>query len=366
MAFFYFAITILYFILILSFLIGWIKIKTYQRGQFDPSGIYISLIIAAKNEKNNIPKLLNLLTKQTISESAFEIILVNDHSKDNTLQLANNLSLKIPHLKVLNLPDNKSGKKQAVKFGVKYSKGQLIVTTDADCLPNQFWLETLASFYLRFKPKLIIAPVLMQANNSFEKMQALDFFSLMASGAGASGIKQPIMCNGANLAFEKSAYNEFNDPHNHKFSSGDDVFLLLNMKKNYRKKILFIKSADAIVFTKAEKTLKHYVQQRIRWASKSSGYRDSAILTTSFLVLLINLSLLINLISCFFFPEFSYLFLVQLIAKSIIDFIFLFKTGNYFKKNKLLWYFIPTQLANIFLIPYFALAGIGKSVKWKE
>ena len=368
MAFFFIAIaciTILYLILIFSFNLGWIRIKTYRKGQVDPSSLYISLIIAAKNEETNILKLINSLSNQSLSKSAYEIILVNDHSSDNTLQVATSFSQEIPNLKVLTLPNNKRGKKQALKFGVQTSKGELIVTTDADCTHSKFWLETLASFHLKFKPKLIIAPVLMQSSNPFEKMQALDFFSLMTSGAGASGIKKSIMCNGANLAFEKNSYLEFDDPFNDKYRSGDDIFLLLNIKRHYRDKILFLKSTEAIAFTPPAKTFKELLNQRIRWTSKSGGYKDSEIITTSLLVLLINFSLLFNLFFAIFSIEFRLVFFIQFITKSAIDFVFLSNTSHYFRLKKLLWYFIPTQLANIIIIPYLAMVGIGSSVKWK-
>jgi cellulose synthase/poly-beta-1,6-N-acetylglucosamine synthase-like glycosyltransferase len=356
-------ITLAYSTIILSFLVGWLRQKKYKKGQFDPSLLYASIVIAAKNEERNIPGLLQSLKNQTIDPKQIEIIIVNDHSDDKTWELLK--KHKLPNLRLYNLPKGTHGKKEALQYGIGNSKGDLIITTDADCTHHKQWLETLISFYLKHKPKLIIAPVLMEGGGFFGQIQALDFFSLVASGGGASGIGKPIMCNGANLAFEKEVFEEFTDPHNKSFSSGDDVFLLLNIKKKYPQKIRFLKSKKVLVYTKAEKTIIQFIKQRKRWASKSTGYKDTDILTASFAVFFVNLSLAINLIVCVFFPGLIFLFLVQLFLKSLIDYSFLYTSLSFFNKTKLLWYFIPTQLANIILVPFIALAGILTSVKWK-
>ncbi|OQX97234.1 MAG: hypothetical protein B6I20_13090 [Bacteroidetes bacterium 4572_117] len=212
---------------------------------------------------------------------------------------------------------------------------------------------------------MIIAPVLMEANNWFEKMQALDFFSLMASGAGASGINRPIMNNAANLAFSKEAYLSINDPTNHKISSGDDVFFLLKLKKRYPKKTLFLKSENAIVYTKAKKSISSFINQRKRWASKSKHYRDFDIIYTAITVLSINLFLLLALIFAIFLKQILFVFLTIFVLKLIFDFVFLYKTASVFKQKNILWYFLPVQLANLFFIPYFAFAGLFTKVKWK-
>ncbi len=356
-------ITFIYSIIIFSFLIGWIKIKKTEEGALAPSSVFTSVIIAVKNEEQNIPSLLNSLANQTIQYSEYEIIIINDHSIDNTEYLVKNNQL--PNLKLFNLPKGKKGKKEALQLGINNSNGGLIITTDADCIHPTRWIETIINFYLQNKPKLIIAPVLIQGSNIFENIQALDLFSLVASGAGASGIKRAIMCNGANLAFEKKAYKELSDPYNKSFSSGDDIFLLLNLKKKYRNGIMFLKSTEAVVFTKPEKTLQQFINQRKRWASKSTGYRDFDIIWVSIIVFLINLSLIFNLLGSIFFHGLLLIFGIQLFLKSVVDFSFLYLSLRYYNKMKLLWYFIPTQLLNIILVPYIALSGILTSAKWK-
>ncbi len=358
-------ITIVYLFIISFFIIGWEKIPVYQKGSSILSGTFLSLIIALRNEEKNVPNLITSLLNQSLVKSCFEIIIVDDHSSDNTYQLCTSLVFNHSNIKILKLSKN-AGKKQALIFGIKESIGQLIVTTDADCVHHKDWLETILEFYQKFKPKMILAPVIMQSNNIFEKIQAIDFYSLIVSGAGSSGLHRPIMCNGSNLAFEKEIFEEFSDPYNQNMISGDDIFMLLKIKKIYTGQIQFIKSKEAIVNTKAEQTFKLFLNQRKRWASKSTAYRDKDIIITAFIVFFLNSSLVVNLFIGFLFHNFMIIFIAQLLLKSIVDFIFLSRTNQFIKYKKLMWYFILAQFFNLFFIPYVAIAGIMSSVSWKD
>ncbi len=356
-------ITSTYCLCIFSFIVGWANIKKHNNKIIKSPNTYISVVIALKNEAENIKNLTQSLKNQSLNSRHFEVIFINDHSTDNTFAETQKHTQNTDNMTVINLQKNKKGKKAALNFGIKKAKGKLIVSTDADCTHNPDWLSTILSFYLSEKPKMIVAPVIMNARNSFESMQSLDFFSLMLSGAAATGINQAIMCNGANLAFEKSAYYEFDNPHNDKYLSGDDVFLLLNLKKKYRKKIKFLKSKKAIVFTQAQKTFADFVSQRTRWASKSGGYNDFFIILISIIVLLINFNLLINFLLSFVINNSFTFFIFQFITKSIADFAFLFIGGSFFCNRSQLKYFFPVQISNMFLVTFFAFSGIFSSKK---
>jgi poly-beta-1,6-N-acetyl-D-glucosamine synthase len=359
-----FIVGITYFTIILSFSIGWDNIKIFQKGTNCPSGVFISVIISLRNEADNISQLINSLSNQSLNNELFELILVNDNSSDDTCELINENIAGIPNFRCLSLINNQ-GKKYAIELGIKNAKGNLIVTTDADCIHNTEWLETIYQYYCLNKPNLIIGPVLMIGNNFFENFQRIDFMSLIASGAGSSDFGRPIMCNGANLAFEKEIFNELTDPMTFKEISGDDVFLMHKIKKAYPTKIKFLKSEKVIVYTKAQKDFKHFINQRIRWASKSKSYFDKDTIITALIVFFVNLSLLLYLPLSFINLEFLYLFVFQVILKSIIDFILLSKVSVFFKETKLLKYFIPAELLNIILIPAIALLGFFYKGNWK-
>jgi len=363
--FFTFIVCTIYFSIILSLAFGWEKIKIYRKVKSSPSGFFISLIVPFRNEEKNIPPLINSLSNQSLDQNHFEILLIDDNSTDNSWNIARQEISGRQNIRCLKL-NNVSGKKNAIKYGIENSEGELIVTTDADCWHHKEWLKTIHGFYNEKRPKLLIGPVIMKGENVFEKIQSLDFFSLVASGAGACGLNHPIMCNGANLAFEKEVFSDLQDPLNQNFESGDDVFLMHKIKKAFPGKVLFIKSENAMVYTKAEKTIYNFLEQRMRWASKSKGYKDMDTIITAIAVLAMNCLLLGTFITAFAKAELIYLFAFQLITKSIADFILLQKVATFYKAKKLLYYFIPTQLLNILLIPLIAISGFKPKINWKN
>ncbi len=357
-------ISIGYLLLISSFILGWFKINKYKKVDDLTSDIYISLVIALRNEEINISNLLDSILNQSLSSKKFEVILVDDFSTDNTFYLISEFEKKYDHIRAFKL-EGETGKKSAILYGVKSSKGSLILTSDADCIHHQEWLETIFSYYNTYKPKMILGPVLMESNTFFEGIQSIDFYSLMISGASACGLKMPIMCNGANLAFEKKLLNEFIDPLMINQVSGDDVFLLLNAKRKYSEKIHFIKSDKAVVITKPQSSLRNFIMQRQRWASKSANYRDRDIIIVAFIVLFINCLLLINFLIMIFDIRFWPLFVFPYSIKTSVDYIFIGSTLKTFKQSGLIKYFFPAQPFNLLTTIYSAIAGIFGSFQWK-
>ena len=357
-------VTVSYLFVIISFIAGWSNIKVVGEGSQSPFPVFMSVIIAARNEEHNIINTLNSISSQTLNEKYFEVLIIDDFSSDNTSSLVKQFCDEHANFQLIKLSEHK-GKKYALNYGIKKAKAELIVTTDADCEFYSKWLQIINNYYVNNYVEMIIGPVLFKSRNSFEHMQALDFFSLMVSGAAATGINKPIMNNGANLAFSKKTYLKFTDATLKKVSSGDDVFLLLKMKEKFPEKIHFLKSRNAIVYTKAQKTLSGFINQRKRWASKSKHYNDFDIIYTAFAVLMINILMFSTFIASILSVRLLFLFAFMFIVKSVFDFIFLFKTTRFFQQQFLLKYFLLTQLANIFFIPLLAFAGLFTNTSWK-
>ncbi len=357
-------IALTYSLLLYALIKGWNKLKQGEKGFDNSFPVYISVIIAARNEENNIAKTLNAIANQTYSEKLFDVLIVDDASEDKTAQIIESFCRKQSNFHSISFKNHK-GKKTAVDFAVKNAKGNLIVQTDADCIPNPGWLADIAAYYQKNPAQMIIAPVLMSYTNHFEAMQSLDFLALMASGMAAAGFGKPIMNNAANLIFEKQAYLNLKNPNRKKIPSGDDVFFLLNLENTKNAQINVLKSINSIVYTNAQKTFKAFINQRKRWASKSKYYNNSAIIFTAITVFLMNFSLLISLILSSLSLQISCIFLFLLLFKSIWDYIFLNKITDFFNNKELLKYFFPVQIFNIFLIPYFAISGLFYSGKWK-
>ncbi|MCD4792310.1 MAG: glycosyltransferase [Bacteroidales bacterium] len=360
---------IIYFFQISKYIYGFRKLKSYRiiiDNIIFENKKRLSVIIPFKNEEKNLETLIHNLSNQTLKNNLYEIILVNDNSTDNSVKVLEQLLSNKDNFKLIHSDSKPEGKKTALSFGITRAKGDLIVTTDADCTHNKKWLETILNYYNKHKPKMLIAPVLMQGKSFFGNMQSLEFLSLIASTAGSTGIGHPIMCNGANLSYEKKVYEEFKDALNMKEKSGDDIFLLHNIKKKYPKEIHFLKSNDAVVYTKAEKSLKSFFRQRVRWASKSSSYKDSDSIISSIIVLLSNLLLIVLYVLSIFDISFLTTALVLTMLKIIPDLILILLSAGYFKIKKLIAYFPVTMTVYPFYIVITAVAGLfTKKISWK-
>jgi cellulose synthase/poly-beta-1,6-N-acetylglucosamine synthase-like glycosyltransferase len=356
-----FVIVGIYATLILYFYSGWKKLKEFKANAFQ-NPLKVSIVVACRNEEENILYLLDCLVNQTYPKHKTEIIVVNDHSTDNTENLIIKFCKKHKIVRLLNLPNNLSGKKEAVSYAIGNANTEIIITTDADCTMNKNWVHTLMAYYEINKPKLISAPVKFGCQNIFQKLQALEFTSLIASGAGAIGVNRAIMCNGANMLFQKSLFTECNLKNNE--PSGDDVFLMLHAKSVDKKSIHFVKSYDAVVNTKAAINLRDFFQQRIRWTSKSKLYRDFDIIFTAVIVASLNIILAIGFVKAFINLSFTTIGILLLI-KTIADLPLMILASRLLKSEKLLYLFLPLQFLYPFYITLTVMFGFAGNFTWK-
>ncbi len=368
-----FFICLLYLILILSYAFFFNKAISAKVTYTFDSPVKVSVIIPARNEAHCIGSLLYLLKEQTYPSEFIEIIIVDDASTDDTYKIAMSFSELNPKMnfKILQVsetnPDIKY-KKHAISTAIKVCNGDLIITTDADCSVGSDWIKWIVMAYKESNAKMLVGMVAYHNDNKiFEKMQHLEFLSLIASGIASIKSGYPIMCNGANLIYEKKAFNDVNGFNsNDKFASGDDVFLLLKMKKYFGKNSIHaLTDYRTLVYTQATKTLMDFTNQRLRWASKTSGYKDINILLVAGIVFGFNLGILFCFIYGIFTSEFMFYALIMLVIKVFVDFPILYGITRYLNRNDLLKYFIPMQ---IIYFPYILIIGVLSnfvSYRWK-
>lgn len=360
--------TALYLIFITSFTIGLNSLKEKFYNYNKNLTTKVSVLIAARNEEDNIEKLLESLCNQSYNKDLFEVIIVDDHSTDNTKDIIkryiNNRDIDLKIIEADNI-----GKKAAISQALHSAVNKLVIVTDADCILNKLWIESIVGYYQENDCKMILAPVLLSpAENLFEKMQVLEHISLIGSTAGSAAIGFPVMCNGANMAYEREAALEveksrrdFNIP------SGDDMFLLEQFVKKFgSKNVKFLLCKDSIVNTKTCKTVKDFFRQRQRWVSKSKFYTNWKIIFTALVVLFFNLSIISLFLGAFFIPALWSLYFLLTILKFFIDFPLLKFTANFMNQSNLLkWTFLLE-----FIYPFYAvftgISGLLINVKWKR
>lgn len=325
--------------------------------------IKVSVIIPARNEEKNIGALLRSLQHQSYPKELFEVIVIDDHSTDNTTAIVK----KFPSVKLLHLnePEINSYKKKAIATGIDSSSGDLIITTDADCIVPPDWLETIVAYKKETGAVLIAAPVTFSIKRNFLQLfQELDFIVLQGITGAVVYKKQFSMCNGANLAYDKKAFDEAGGFAGiDKIASGDDMLLMEKISRKYPAKIFYLKSQKAIVNTLPATTWKGFFHQRIRWASKVGFYSSKKIVFVLALVYLFNLSFLALALAGFSNPYYWLGLAALWIAKTIIEFPFVYSVAKFFKKQKWMKYFFFFQP---FHIAYTIIAGtLGQFGKYE-
>jgi len=359
-----FILAILLYLIFLSVLVRQFIVEANYASK-TKSVISVNVIVAFKNEKENIINLINDLKNQNYNNELVKYILINDNSTDNSLEIAQNETLNDKKFIVLNLEED-SGKKQALKYGLKYAKNELIIHTDADVILNKSWINTFANYYEKTNFKLAIAPVIYTNEASiFQKLQSLEITNIAGITAGSALLNIPLMANGANLAYSKDLIPTFVESINKK-ASGDDMFFLEKVKTKYANKIRFIKSHNAIVYTYAEKNIKAFFNQRIRWFGKSSSFKNPFIITVGLFTTLINLFSILGIILTVIQPRFSHIFLLFLIIKFVAESFSSIIYCKYYNKQNLI-YLIPI----LFLIypVYVVFIGVNSlfiTPKWKN
>ena len=375
----------LYALLILYYWRGWVTIPGFTVVN-QKAKAKISVIIAARNEEENIATCLDSVCNQSYPKELFEILVVDDHSTDNTAAIIKSYTNK--NVKLISLKDFipvakiNSYKKKAIEIAIAQSTGELIITTDADCFAKENWLSTIAAFYEQYNPAFIAAPVSINCGFRFiEMFQALDFAMLQGITGASVHKKIHSMCNGANLAYTKKAFEEVGGFAGiDTIASGDDMLLMHKIYKLHPDKVMLLKSQEVIVQTVPVNSIKEFFNQRIRWASKADKYNDKRIFAVLLLVYLVNVLLLALPFAAIFikatfnislFP-FTVVFTILelwiflLVIKTIAELIFLMPVSKFFGKRSMLWLF---PLMQPFHILYTVIAGwLGKfgSYSWKE
>jgi len=362
---------ITYAVLIIFYRQSWLNIPDFKPAETAEPITKISIIIPARNEEENITACLDSIINQNYPDHLFEVLLIDDHSTDNTAKIV--LSYRQQNVKLIPLKDFiapgeiNSYKKKAIEIAIQQSTGELILTTDADCIATNNWLQTIAAFYEKSHPEFIVMPVAINCSNRFiEIFQALDFMTLQGITGASVYKKFHSMCNGANLAYTKKAFIAVDGFKGiDKIASGDDMLLLHKIYTRFPDSIAYLKSAEAIIQTQPVHSVRQFFSQRIRWASKADKYDDKRIFAVLLLVYFFNVWILALGVGAFFFPIALHLFIV-LIAKTIVELLFLFPVAGFFSQIKLLWWF---PIAQPFHVLYTVTAGwLGKfgSYKWKE
>lgn len=360
---------IILFIYFLTLL--WILIGNYRLKHFNPkpteNTIAFSIVIPFRNEAANLPSLGESLLKLDYPEAFFEILLVDDDSSDDSVAIIrqcladSELNWRI----IKNKRRSKAPKKDAITEAVRQSEHNWIITTDADCILPQSWLSTFSEFINMHESHLVAGPVVL--NSSWESgFQSMENLSLQGVTIGGFGWGQPLLCNGANLAFRKDSFISIGGyKDNEEIASGDDVFLLRSMKRAHPEKVHFLKSQNAVVTTAAVSGIAQIISQRIRWARKTARIGNSWLSLIGLIVFVTNLWLVAVAIHAVIDPDTAIIAVGAFFIKLALDAIYLQEVNRFYERRLhpllIIWNGLLYPFATMIIVAMSALSGY----RWK-
>ncbi len=352
---------------ILFLLIGIFRI----RKEHYPNNLKASVIVPFRNESQNLVRCITSLLDQNFEKERFEIILVDDNSSDNSVELIRDY-LNHKKIKLVKL-ENGSGKKKAIEAGINVSNYEIIVTTDADCYHSKDWLRSLVEAFDEKTGFVAGKVVYSNAKNFFEELQKIEFASLVSIGAAFIGNKIPLLANGASCAYRKDLFFKvggFRD--NLSLASGDEEFLMQKIYFDTEYKVKFCSNENSVAFTEPISSIKKFINQRKRWVSKVPFYRNKLLLPV---LVILYLFYVINLISFFtslFKLQFALFFIKIFVLKTFLDLIFILKGYALLELSKekrvlfkLLFLFPIAEVFHLFYISIVPILSYLTGFKWK-
>lgn len=362
-------LSLLYAVLILYYRDGWLRLPEYRPDNTLTPITKVSILIPARNEEANIGPLLKDIMAQYYPPELMEVIVIDDHSTDRTADIASSFK----GVTCISLSDFTEGKflnaykKKAIEIAIQQSNGELIITTDADCRMCQYWVRSIVRYYETYRHQLIASPVLFTTDNSwFQTFQSIDFTAMQGITGALSATHSGTMCNGANLAYTRKAFNAVNGFNGiDDIASGDDMLLMHKIEQRFPRKTSYLKCKDAIVYTSPMPTLKTFLQQRTRWASKANTFEDKRITAVLAIVYLFNLLFPVLLIASFFNNQSISAFIFLWLLKTALEVSLLLPVSAFFHKKKELTYFALLQFIHIPYVLYAGLRGQTGTYEWK-
>lgn len=358
---------LVYVLIVIYLRKGWSIIPFFSTDK--TSNKKVSILIAARNEEENIARTIDAILNQNFPSSQLELIIVDDHSTDKTAEIVQSYGNRGVKLLQLQLGDKlNSYKKYAITKAIEMASGEIIVTTDADCRMGRNWIRTIMAYFVQNDSFLVSSPVAYSEEKSkFEELQTLEFLYLIGLGAAGIGNGNPTTCNGANLAYRRDVFFEmggFKGIDN--LASGDDELFLHKVAEKYADRIGFCKSREAIVYTDAKPDLASFISQRKRWASKSTKYKDKKVIVLGVCIWLFNLALICSLLAFLvLLPTLNWWLLTALGLKMLVELVFMIPVLSFAQRSELLKYLPFLTVIHTFYLVYIGVAGnIGK-YDWK-
>jgi len=324
---------------------------------------FVTVVVAARNEEKNILQCLESLSQLEYPQDKIEIIVVDDRSTDKTSSIVTTFIKQFSHFRLIQITTEGTtikGKANALAVALDEARGEIFMFTDADCSVSSKWVKTTIKNF-GDSIGIVGSYTLLNAENTFEGIQALDWLIHFSVSAALAGNNVPLTVIGNNFSISKKAYDGVNGFRGIPFSITEDYALALAVLKQTKFRVKFLLNSETLVKSFPCETWKQIYRQKQRW-----GFGANEMVLPGIIVIGLGyITHLLLLCSFFLVPV---MFLWKLFAaKFLADIFLLWKPMKEFRARRLLKYFIPFEI-------YFYLYGLlfpfvilfTKNVTWKE
>lgn len=331
----------------------------------------VTIVVPARNEADNIERCLRSLSAQRYPKDKLSIIVIDDQSTDGTIDIVRQMipSANFPLLvfSTTEHPDIQSPKVRALAHGIQHAVGEIILTTDADCVVPPDWVKTIVSYFddrIGIVTGVTVFERPKDISSLFWGIQFLDFISYTSIAAGAIGWGKLLISNGSNMAFRRKAFDDAGGYETLKhINTGDDSLLAQQIVNIAGWQPQFAFSPQAIVTTKPATTLREMFHQRMRWVGQTAYYPPYMmffLITTFLMFVLLAIAIPLTFVYWNIIPW------IVLTAKFTVDYMTMLRFTRVTGTEHALRFFIPTAIIHIPLVLLATIGGYFFAYEWKN
>jgi len=331
-----------------------------------------TVIVSARNEENNISNLVNALVNQSYPKELLQLIIINDRSTDQTAEILTNYEREIDNLTIVTIQETPAGwapKKWALNTAINTVTTEIILQTDADCIPHNDWVKCMVQPFSSSEVGFVSGPApLTNKSTLIDSLYELDSLAQDAFSAGGFSQGMVFSCTGRNIGYSKQAFDDVSGYENvSHFISGDDDLLLHKITGHPSYKAQFVLSKESVVESPPPSSLEQFIHQRLRFASKGFSYYNIKTSASLRVVLpFLYVTNLVALLSLFNFTETSHFYwmwpwIIKTMVDGIITYVFYHSIGRKWSLGTM----TLLSLIHPLYIVTFGILGPFSTFEWK-